>query len=745
MKSRIRLSGSPYRMLATDILPYERPPFFSNRMFARLMRYYAVRTENNRLVAGRHGDDEGINDVLGLLSGVSHTPRRSFEYAITKDGVDKGRDLTVIHPFHQMEMMEFYKDYESLIIYYCGRSDFSLRHPAKVAKEVKGKVEYAKVISDDAEVNLTQEHARNYFVYERISNIARFYDNYLDLRLEKQFNYEAKIDIKKCFESIDPLLLPSLISGREAYDVSGDDFASRFAQLHERVRGESKGIVIGPEFSRVFAEIFIQQVERRVLKRLTDFELRYPRDFRMLRYVDDTFVYANTVDCINRVIGLYHDELKKVGLTLKKEKAKLYRSKPFIDEISVAKSRLKDFIETTFKNRLSTFEGFMSVQKGTYKEPVNINFKKFITHMRNQVASVRLSDRVAFSKLGENSKRDLKDRESLYCEGKNDDDRDSEKKNDEWEDWNTENEVGLYKDISNYLMSVIRNNLRELLKAFNDLYRAYSQERKYNTLSKAGVEIKNRYERGFIDFCIELTEVLFFIFNSDPRMPIAINVVELLDEIQAFVRGKYRFSDMSKSVKFPAFHIARIDEKITDETHQVLRHREVMNGAGLMETLTLLELQRVMFPRNRVSEEVLMHFLRRVKSAEDEEQAAGKTIETDKSSVFNFLTIFQLIHFAEGKKHYSKVMDFAFGLTKPLIARFKETNGADTESLLTVIELFSSPSVNQNLLEDLEEWNKDRDWSKIRIFFDNNRDLFISWKDYSLAEEIRFLKNEEVY
>ena len=729
MKNRIRLSGSTYRMLATDILPYERPPFFSNRMFARLMKYYEVRTEGNILIAGRHGDDKGIAEVLKLLSGGGDKPRKSFKYAITKDGVEKGRDLTVIHPFHQMKMMEFYRDYETLIIYYCSRSDFSLRHPVKVAKEVKGKIEYAKVISDDAEVNLTQEHARNYFVYERISNISQFYDHYLDLRLEKQFNYEAKIDIEKCFDSIDPNLLPNLIMGGDTDSMHSDDFASRFAQLHVKFHGEPKGIVIGPEFSRVFAEIFIQQVERRMMKRLVDAGLRYPKDFRMLRYVDDTFVYANSIKNINKIVDLYSEELKKVGLSIKKKKAKLYRSKPFIDEISVVKERLRRMIEKTFENRLSNFKGFMNVQKGFYDEPVAIDFRRFITAMRNQVASVRLSDREAFSKV--NTKKE----ENIA----------SEEENNKWPGWSTENEVGLYKDISSYLISVIRNNFRKLLKDFNDLYRTYSQEMKYQTLSKAGEDIKARYEKGFIDFCIELVEVLFFIYSSDPRMPISINVVELLDELQAFVRGKYRFSNNTKSVKFPAFHIARVDEKITDETHQVLRHREVMNGAGLMETLTLLELQRLMFPRNRVSEEVLLHFLNRVERAEAKDRASENDEDAGKSGVFNFLTIFQLIHFTEGKRDFAKVRKFALDKTKPLIERFKETNGADTESLLTVVELISLPSVDNSLVEDLHEWNNGMDWNGLKLFFNNRRDLFVSWKEYSLAEEIRFLKNAEVY
>ncbi len=702
MKNRIRLSDSPYRMLATDILPYERPPFFSNRFFARIMKYYSVRTEDDRLVAGRHADDEGIADLLTLLSGSSASPRRSFKYKISKDGVEGGRILPVIHPFHQLEMMEFYKKFESLIIYYCGRSDFSLRHPVKVAREVKGKVEFARVISDDAEVNLTQEHARNYFVYHLIPNIALFYDKYLDLRLEKQFNYKAKIDIKECFDSIDPQILPRLIMGEHQGE---DDFASVFAELQLKFSGSEKGIVIGPEFSRIFAEMFLQQIEKRMERRFTEINLLYPKDFRLLRYVDDSFIYANTVDRINDVIRIYSEELQKVGLYLKKEKAKLYTSKPFIDEISVVKDRLKGIIETAFENRLRNFKGFLNVQEGIYDQPAVINFKNFIVSMRNQVASARVSE--GFS--AEVNKGNAE----------------------EWTDWTAENKVSIYKDISSFLLSVIRKRLRNLLKEFNDLYRVYSQEKKYDTLSKAGTAIKNKYEKGFIDFCVELVEVLFFIYSSDPRMPTSINVVELLDEIQSFVRGKYIFSNNHKSVKFPAIYIARIDEKITDETHQILRHKEVIGGAGLMETLNLLELQSLMFPRNRVSQEVLMKFL--------------QGVDTTDPEVFNFLTIFQLIHFAERKRNYNKVLDFALEKTKPLIRKCRETGGADTEGLLTVIELLADPFIDRSALAALDEGVSGSEWDGVKSFFEKRRELFVSWSDHPLSEDIRFLKNAEVY
>lgn len=62
MSKLLRVSRSKYRVVISDVLPYERPVFYSNRFFARFLKYYGIEVEEGMLVARRHGDDPGLKD-----------------------------------------------------------------------------------------------------------------------------------------------------------------------------------------------------------------------------------------------------------------------------------------------------------------------------------------------------------------------------------------------------------------------------------------------------------------------------------------------------------------------------------------------------------------------------------------------------------------------------------------------------------------------------------------------------------
>lgn len=45
MSKLLRVSRSKYRVVISDVLPYERPVFYSNRFFARFLKYYGIEVE----------------------------------------------------------------------------------------------------------------------------------------------------------------------------------------------------------------------------------------------------------------------------------------------------------------------------------------------------------------------------------------------------------------------------------------------------------------------------------------------------------------------------------------------------------------------------------------------------------------------------------------------------------------------------------------------------------------------------
>ncbi|MDE5849129.1 MAG: RNA-directed DNA polymerase [Muribaculaceae bacterium] len=706
----LKLSKSKFRVVLTEVLPYERPLFYSNRFFARLLKYYDVGIREGRLVATRHKEDEGADEFLQLLSGKIGE-KTNYNYFISKDGFDKGRKLTVMHPFHQVKTMEFYDRYNKLMIAFCARSKFSIRYPSRISSMLKWSSMFDKVIDDDADEEKTSESAKSFFHYEEVNNISKFYDSYKFLNIEKRFEFLLKVDIAKCFDSISPDLLAHLVynNGINATDeVSGEDFIFDFIRLHKEIRisplsledsedeQSDKGIIIGPEVSRIFAEIFMQQIDIRVEKILkTEYNKKNPRDYAFCRYVDDSFIATNTLDDLHLVKIIYSRVLEEYGLRLKEEKMTIYNQRPFIDGLSLVKARIRGLIEKTFENRLLTFKGFQKVQEGRYDSPMRHKFKSFISELRVLVAETSLA-------LDDSDGKPAK----VKLEGKS-----------------------RYKDINSFVFGMLEKRFLKLLEEFNDLFREYSEGCKKSYISDGGVKIKEKYESEFEKFCIHLVESLFFILNSDLRMSSSISVVRILDIIQRFVRGKYVFRGNIKSQKFRAYIISEIDEKITEETVKILRHKTIGDKYGLMEILNLLELQHLMYPRNRVDEGVVLEFLQR----------------TDAERQFHFFTVFQLIHFTQGKKRYSNIIE----AIKPWLLKeykiFLDTGGSDTESLLTVVELFCTPEKYGIAFDMNELIGEVVDIERIRKFTDRFRSMFINWNEYSVGEEMIQRKGLNVY
>ena len=726
---KLDLSKSKYRVLLTEALPYERPLFYSNRFFARFLKHYAVGIMGNRLVSAHNTTDEGLDEFLKLLSGAD--ARINFNYSISKDGLEKGRQLTVMHPFHQVKTMEFYDRYSSLMIGFCMNSKFSIRYPSRISSQLKWSSRFDKVIDDDAEEKITSESAKSYFHYEEVNNISRFYDSYKFLNIEKRFEHLLKVDIMDCFDSISPDRLADLVYGNGVTADECDcmnDFIFDFIRLHKEIRiglpkretsgqkpkTEDQGIIIGPEVSRIFAEIFMQQIDRRmeaIMKEKHD--MRCPRDYAFCRYVDDSFIAANSIKELYLIRDTYSDVLKEYKLELKTDKMTLYRERPFIDGLSLVKSRLRMLIDKTFENKLSTFKGFQKAQEGKYDSPAHHVFKKFISELRVLVAETSLNH----------------EQMAEYSATEKNKDKDQNQDTIENQDKEKNKGKSKYKDVTSYVLGRMEKCMLRLLQGFNDLYREYSEAQKKGYISASGDKIKEYYESEFEKFCIQLIESLFFILNSDLRMSTSISIVRILDILQRFVRGKYIFRGNMKSQKFRSYVISDIDEKITDETVKILRHKTIGAEYGLMEILNILELQRLMFPRNKVSQKTITKFLER----------------TNAKTQFNFFTVFQLIHFAQGSKRYSKIQDEVKPWLIGQCSKFRESNGANTESLLTVLELLCIPEKYQITDSLYHRIGEAVDIEKIRKFVGQNRSMFINWRDYSVAEEITQRKGLNVY
>lgn len=63
----------------------------------------------------------------------------------------------------------------------------------------------------------------------------------------------------------------------------------------------SNGIVVGPEFSRMIAEILLQAIDRTVYSKLLNSGKAVGENYNVYRFVDDIFIFAESEELANEL------------------------------------------------------------------------------------------------------------------------------------------------------------------------------------------------------------------------------------------------------------------------------------------------------------------------------------------------------------------------------------------------------------------------------------------------------------
>jgi hypothetical protein len=78
----------------------------------------------------------------------------------------------------------------------------------------------------------------------------------------------------------------------------------------------SNGIPVGPEFSRMIAEILLEQIDGEVVVSLTKDGFEWKKDYRVYRYVDDLYIFTNMPQAREAIARRYRDVSSKYLLNL---------------------------------------------------------------------------------------------------------------------------------------------------------------------------------------------------------------------------------------------------------------------------------------------------------------------------------------------------------------------------------------------------------------------------------------------
>lgn len=723
-RKKIKLSYSKERVLFSDVLPYECPIIFSNRYLYRfLAKYLWVGEEQkvdnitwNVLKQSKRLDEKDANAFAALLFGcyekdkkieiLQHRPNALFypyQFNIAHK-TNKTRTLSIIHPYNQWQVVEFYDQYKYSILYLCSQSKFSLRKPHKIAQYFYYRDRLHRRLSghesDKVELFFNEyENLKTYFSYEKYSNIYKFYEDYRYQRAEKKFKHLVKFDLQSCFDSIYTHTISWATAGGAdkvkvlpGYHGSwvGDAFDNLMQSVNAR---ETNGIVIGPEFSRIFAEIILQYIDQKVEQELLGKDLRQKSSYECYRYVDDYFLFYNDEKDRNLFMESLTKWLKKFKLQISPSKTEEFE-RPFITKVTIAKQRIENLLSNIFS-----------------------------TPLWEEVES----------KLNTEEEEDTEDEES---------DKDREILDRKFNIYLSANSVNAqikaivkecgieYRDIANYLLEKTSQRLDAFLNRYEIGFKKYERLMSKEEANKDEVEIHaQRVQRKLTSYLVSLIDVAFFVFNSNRQINTTLKLLKIMNSIIIYgkrhgdfkVNPEVRFQTISKDIIF---------KKIQDEIALVLATTDSHRNT-LHESLYLLILAKELGYSYLLAPEVIKSFI-------------GKS-----ELQYNlFACIILLYYYANHKCYDAQKALLKDEILKKYRLVAESERKRNSELTILTADMMTCPFVDnaykQSLLT-LIGITEMKDQQMIMRFAKKQKYIFTRWTMFNLNKELQAKISQEVY
>jgi len=336
--SNFQPKGLRNRALLADVLPFEVPIIFTNDLFF---------ASTSRI----RGDPQTSQAIALLREADGFTI--PYNYNIIKD---RGRttQLSIIHPIVQLGWAEFVDNYAETIIAYCNKTHSSLRHPfALVSQHANAPLEKEATARDGLPHELLEDNAQDfsrmasYFRLRRYNVIAKFFDSNEMIDLERRYSHMLALDISKCFYNIYTHSISWAVKTKSfaKSQLGAYTFEDQFDQLMQAANyKETNGIVVGPEISRIFAEIIFQEIDKSLHERLTSGGLSEDK-FAVRRYVDDYFIFGNRLEDVELIERTLAELLGEYKLYLNVEKRQIWH-RPFVSPISRLKQQIAEIIDS---------------------------------------------------------------------------------------------------------------------------------------------------------------------------------------------------------------------------------------------------------------------------------------------------------------------------------------------------------------------------------------------------------------
>lgn len=234
------------------------------------------------------------------------------------------REMSLVSPLSMIEMSLFVEGYEKELLLLSSDDGFSVRKHFQNDNLIYLNIKDGKGVTYQHQEEKGMEASGDYFLIHPYKYISEFHNSDEWYKYNREYRCFGKIDYSKCFDSVYThtftwLVTKNSVDGKEY--GKNQYFLNACDKILQNINGSvTNGIVVGPEFSRTIVEILTQHIDKVVKYRLAAEEIIEKKDYKICRYVDDIFIFADEEKIVEKIIELYRDEAEVFHFRLNDQK-----------------------------------------------------------------------------------------------------------------------------------------------------------------------------------------------------------------------------------------------------------------------------------------------------------------------------------------------------------------------------------------------------------------------------------------
>jgi len=509
----------------------------------------------------------------------------------------------------------------------------------------------------------------------------------------------VKFDLQSCFDSIYTHTISWATAGGSdkvkvlpRYHGSwvGDAFDNLMQSVNAR---ETNGIVIGPEFSRIFAEIILQYIDKKVELELLNDNLYHKSDYECYRYVDDYFLFYNEEKDRSLFMECLIKWLKEFKLQISPSKTEEFE-RPFITKITIAKQQIDNLFSDIFSTPLwKEAESNFGEEKEEDAEVIDTNKdkeildKKFNIYMRASSVNTRIKAIVRESGIE-------------------------------------------YRDIANYLLEKMSQRLDAFLNRYEMGFKKYERLMSKEATNKDEVELlAQEVQRKLTSYLVSLIDVAFFVFNSNRQVNTTLKLQKIMNSIIIYAKRHGDFKS-NPEIRFETTSKDILLKKIQDEVALVLSTTDSHRNT-LHESLYLLVLSKELGSVYLFAPEVIKSFI-------------------EKSELqYNLFACIILMYYYANHKCYGEQKDL---LKEKILKKYRlvaeSERKRNAELTILTADMMTCPFVDDEYKKSLLTLmgiTEEKDQLMIMNFAKKQKYIFTRWTMFNLNKELQAKISQEVY